>query len=291
MTSASQITPELLAHLRSWEGRSESLRETATEAPLLRWAATLGLETIPLGEAGELPPLSHWVYFQSSAPQDNLGADGHPLLGGFMPPVPLPRRMWAGSRVHMQSPVCVGDHLQRNSVIQSVTHRTGRTGDLVFVRVRHEILSDRGTALVEEQDIVYRAAVARGESGPASQAAPAGALWSREVTPSAALLFRYSAITFNAHRIHYDRTYATETEGYAGLVIQGPLIATLLADLAWRDRPQSRVVGFSFKAMRPTTDLHTFRVCGDLAPDAKSAKLWAQDHEGWLTMQADIRFE
>jgi len=198
--------------------------------------------------------------------------------------------MWAGSRLQWHAPLQVGDAIQRTSRIASVAHKAGRTGDLVFVKVQHEVRRGSTPCISEEQDIVYRALAQPGDVSPAPEAAPTDAVWSREIVPDPVLLFRYSALTFNGHRIHYDRSYATEQEGYAGLVVHGPMIATLLVELARRERPGAQVAAFSFKAVRPTLDLHPFRVCGKPAADGKSAKLWAHDHEGWLTMQADIRF-
>jgi len=286
-----RITPELLAHLRTWEGRSESFEEPAGAAPVRALAATLDRDAdTPASAGAALPPLWHWLYFLPRAPQREIGADGHPRLGGFLPPVPLPRRMWAGGRLQWHAPLRVGDALERSTRIESVTHKSGRSGDLVFLLLRHEVRAGGVLALTEEQDIVYRAPAQPGDPAPAPQAAPTDATWSREIVPDPVLLFRFSALTFNAHRIHYDRPYATGAEGYPGLVVHGPLIATLLADLARRERPEARVTGFSFRAVRPTTDLHPFRVCGAPAADGRSARLWAQDHEGWLTMQAEIQF-
>ncbi|MCC2634796.1 MAG: hypothetical protein K0S48_2682, partial [Ramlibacter sp.] len=164
-------------------------------------------------------------------------------------------------------------------------------GDLVFVLVRHELRNTAGLAVSEEHDIVYRAPPQPGDPAPPPQAAPAQAAWSREIVPDDVLLFRYSALTFNGHRIHYDRKYVTEVEGYPGLIVHGPLIATLLLDLLRRQLPQARVRSFNFKAVRPTFDLHPFRVCGQPSADGRSVRLWAQDHEGWLTMQAEATCE
>jgi 3-methylfumaryl-CoA hydratase len=286
-----RITPELLAHLRSWEGRSETVSDQASAAPVHGLAATLDRDDAQAIAGTALPPLWHWLYFLPRARQGELGADGHPARGGFMPPVPLPRRMWAGGRLQWHAPLRVGDALQRTTRIESITHKAGRTGDLLFARLRHEIRAGGELALTEEQDIVYRGLAQPGDAAPAPQAAPTHAAWSREIVPDPVLLFRFSALTFNAHRIHYDRPYATEAEGYPGLVVHGPLIAILLADLARREHPDARVVAFSFKAVRPTFDLRPFRVCGQPSADGKGARLWAQDHEGWLTMQADILFE
>jgi 3-methylfumaryl-CoA hydratase len=290
MDAPSTLTPELIAQLRAWEGRSETLHDEITAAPVRNLSATLDRDDPEPVQGTELPPLWHWLYFLPSARQSELGPDGHPKRGGFLPPVPLPRRMWAGGRLQWLAPLRVGDAVERTSRIVSVTHKAGRTGDLLFVLVRHELRNGQGLALTEEHDIVYRPAPRPGDPVPPPQAAPAQAPWSREIVPDDVLLFRYSALTFNGHRIHYDRRYVTEVEGYPGLIVHGPLIATLLVDLARRQRPEARLASFSFKAVRPTFDLHPFRVSGQPSADGKGAQLWAQDHEGWLTMQAEARF-
>jgi 3-methylfumaryl-CoA hydratase len=290
MDPASSLSPGLLDTLRGWEGRSETLHDEITAAPVRNLSATLDRDD-PAPVAGtELPPLWHWLYFLPGARQSEIGADGHPRRGGFLPPVPLPRRMWAGGRLQWHAPLHVGEPVERTSRIASVTHKAGRTGDLVFVLVRHEVRNAQGLALSEEHDIVYRAAAQPGDPVPPPQAAPADAAWSREIEPDDVLLFRYSALTFNGHRIHYDRRYVTEVEGYPGLIVHGPLIATLLVDLARRENPGARLRSFSFKAIRPTFDLHPFRVNGRPVDAGGGAQLWAQDHEGWLTMQAEAQF-
>lgn len=284
------VSPEQLAHLRQWEGRRETLHDDVTAAPVRNLSATLDRDD-PLPVAGtELPPLWHWLYFLPSARQGEIGPDGHPKRGGFLPPVPLPRRMWAGGRLQWHAPLRVGDKVERESRIVSVSHKAGRTGDLVFVLVRHEVRNAQGLALTEEHDIVYRAAAKPGDPVPPPQAAPADAAWSREIVPDDVLLFRYSALTFNGHRIHYDRRYVTEVEGYPGLIVHGPLIATLLVDLARRQRPGAQFRSFGFKAIRPTFDLHPFSVHGHPTADGQGAQLWARDHEGWLTMSAEAQF-
>ena len=204
--------------------------------------------------------------------------------------MPLPRRMWAGGRLRwlQRNPLRVGDAVQRVSRIESVTHKAGRSGDLLFVLVQHEIHNTQGLALTEEHDIVYRAAAQPGEAAPEPVAAEKGAAWQREIVPDAVLLFRYSALTFNGHRIHYDRQYVTEVEGYPGLIVHGPLIATLLVDLVRRHAPDAFIRSFNFKAVRPTFDLHPFMLKGQPSADGKSVKLWATDHEGWLTMQGSV---
>jgi 3-methylfumaryl-CoA hydratase len=290
MTETALLTPERLAELRAWEGRSETLHDEITPAPVRSLSATLDRDDPEPAAGTELPPLWHWLYFLPAHRQSEIGPDGHARRGGFLPPVPLPRRMWAGGRLEWLAPLRVGEPVQRTSRIASVKHKSGRTGDLVFVVVRHEVSNASGLALTEEHDIVYRAAAQPGDPVVPPQPAPAEAEWTRGIVPDPVLLFRYSALTFNGHRIHYDRSYVTEVEGYPGLIVHGPLIATLLVDLLRRQRPQARLRSFAFKAVRPTFDLHAFRVRGTPSADGTGAQLWAQDHEGWLTMQAEAKF-
>ena len=171
-----------------------------------------------------------------------------------------------------------------------MTHKAGRTGDLIFVLVHHEIFNQSGLALIEEHDIVYRDAPGSDDKPVAPTSAPQDAKWTKTITPDDVLLFRYSALTFNGHRIHYDRKYVTEIEGYPGLIVHGPLIATLLVDLIRQSIPDSTLKRFEFRAIRPTFDIHPFKVSANpdlLAdPSGKTIKVWSEDHEGWLTMQA-----
>jgi 3-methylfumaryl-CoA hydratase len=201
--------------------------------------------------------------------------------------------MWAASQLRFDQPLRVGDSIARRSTIESVNEKSGRSGRLVFVRVRHEIRANGGAepALTEFHDIVYREAPKAGDAVPPPQAAPAPAQWEKKWVPDDVLLFRYSALTFNGHRIHYDRRYVTEVEGYPGLIVHGPLQATLLLDLLRLQFPQARVTSFEFRAVRPLFDLHPFTVCGTPLADGKMFHLWAKDHEGWLTMDATARIE
>jgi 3-methylfumaryl-CoA hydratase len=274
--------------LAAWVGRTETLHDTIGPTPVAALSATLDHPAVPVAAGTVLPPLWHWLYFLPLHRQSEIGPDGHARRGGFLPPVPLPRRMWAGSQLEFISPVRVGDRVARHSTIEDVTIKQGRTGQLVFVKVRHELRCNGAgeAALIEFHDIVYREARSPAEAEPPPQPAPSGPAWQREVVPDDVLLFRYSALTFNGHRIHYDRRYVTQTEGYPGLVVHGPLIATLLLDLLLRQMPAADVASFRFKAVRPTFDLHPFRVNGSLAADGKTVRLWAQDHGSWLTMDA-----
>ncbi len=271
-----------------WIGRSQTLHDHIGPTPVAALAATLDHPAAPVQSGSALPPLWHWLYFLPLHRQSELGPDGHARRGGFLPPVALPRRMWAGSQFTFHAPVRVGDAAARTSTIEDVRAKPGRTGPLVFVKVRHELHCNgqAQAALTEHHDIVYREAPVPGDAGPPPVPAPTGAAWQREIVPDDVLLFRYSALTFNGHRIHYDRRYAAQVEGYPGLVVHGPLIATLLMDLLRREVPDAAVSTFAFKAVRPTFDLHPFRVNGRLQDDGRTVRLWAQDHEGWLTMDA-----
>jgi 3-methylfumaryl-CoA hydratase len=271
--------------LTDWIGRSETLHDTITAAPVRGLNATLDHEALAVEPGMPLFPLWHWLYFLPQHRQSEIGPDGHARRGGFLPPVPLPRRMWAGSQFEFHAPIRVGDAVERTSTIADVTSRQGRTGPLVFVKVRHELRCNGAAdaALVEFHDIVYREAKQPGDVEPPPTPAPTGD-WQREVVPDDVLLFRYSALTFNGHRIHYDRRYVTQVEGYPGLIVHGPLIATLLMDLLRRHAPEAQVASFRFKAVRPTFDLHPFRLHG--RREGRNVQLWAQDHEGWLTMDA-----
>ena len=283
------LSQDTLAHLQAWQGRSETLHDVITAAPARGLSATLDRDDPAPQPGDEVPPLAHWLYFLPQHRQSELGPDDHARRGGFLPPVPLPRRMWAGGRLQWHSPLRIGQQVRRVSRIESVTHKAGRSGDLVFVLVRHEVHHEQGLALTEEHDIVYRGAPRRGDPVPPPQAAETGAPWQREVVPDDVLLFRYSALTFNGHRIHYDRRYVTEVEGYPGLVVHGPLIATLLVDLVRRQQPGARVAAFRFRAVRPTFDLHPFRVNGRPSGNGRAVSLWANDHEGFLTMEAEAQ--
>ncbi len=286
--TSSCITPELLDLLRTWQGRSEFRDDTVTAAPVRGLAATLGRPELATEEAQELPPLWHWLYFLEQVTQHEMGADGHARLGGFLPPVPLPRRMWAGGRLRWHAPLRVGQKIRRTTTIASLTHKAGRTGDLVFVHLHHELVRGDGTlVLSEEQDLVYRSPARPGDVLPVPRAAPVRASWSCTVVPDPLLLFRYSALTFNGHRIHYDRPYATGVECYEGLVVHGPLIATLLADLVARKRPHARMLTFGFRAVCPLLDLHAFEICGRISDDSRKVDLWTRDHGGRVTMQAE----
>lgn len=285
----SETTPTAeadLAHWRAWLGRTEQHSDRIHAAPLDALAATLDRDDPPARPGDEAPPLAHWLFFLTAARQSELGADGHPRRGGFLPPVALPRRMWAGGRLTFQQALRVGDEVTRSSRITAVDAKSGRSGRLAFVTVRHEITGPRGLAITEEHDIVYRDAPQPGAVASAPPTAPTDETFARRIEPDAVLLFRYSALTFNGHRIHYDRSYVTESEGYPGLVVHGPLIATLLVDLLRRERPTAVLQRFAFTARSPLFDGQPFDVCGRFDGGERTAVLWARNHEGTLAMQA-----
>ncbi|MGD9946358.1 MAG: MaoC family dehydratase N-terminal domain-containing protein [Burkholderiaceae bacterium] len=282
-------TSELLTHLRSWEGRCETQHDEITAAPMRNLSATLDRDDPAPAPGTELPPLWHWLYFLPNVQQSAIAPDGHARKGTFLPPIPLPRRMWAGGRLEWHRPLRLGEAVRRTSRITSVTYKQGSTGALFFVLVKHELFNEQGLALTEEHDIVYRSATTASGSAAVPRKSPSSSAWSREIVPDDVLLFRYSALTFNGHRIHYDRRYAQDVEGYPGLIVHGPLIATLLVDLVRRNCPQAKLRSFSFKALRPTFDLHPFFIHGLPETNGATIKLWAHGHEGWLTMEAEAR--
>ncbi len=290
--------------LQDWVGRSESRVDRITSTPIDALAATLDLPRAPALADGAIAPLWHWLYFLPLARASEIGADGHPKRGGFLPPVALPRRMWAGGRLRFEAPLRIGDEVVRESRILSVEQKHGKSGELVFVTVRHEFRVAGALSLSEEHDIVYRdnpptpAAGVAPAPAPAKNAAPTDEAFSRHIEPGPVLLFRYSALTFNGHRIHYDRSYVTDVEGYPGLIVHGPLIATLLAELARAQADGATMRAFEFRASSPIFDIHPFDVCGKpsaAGPDAgggagRAFDLWARDHRGALAMQARATF-
>ncbi len=287
---------EKTADYADWLGRTEERRDHITPSPLDRLAATLDREDPPFAAGNTVPPLGHWLYFLPNERQSALGPDGHAERGGFLPPVhALPRRMWAGSRVTFSGDLRVGADVVRHSKIVSVREKDGAGGPLVFVTVRHEI-GEPGTppVLIDEHDIVYR-----GLDGEAVKAAPAtmpAGAWHRAVVPDDVMLFRYSALTFNGHRIHYDRAYATRAEGYPGLVVHGPLVATLLVDLVRRRIPNARIANVSFRATSPLFDGQPVNLNGSPPTDGEHdmggvVKLWATNAGGGLAMQGEARVE
>lgn len=272
--------------LRAWIGRNETADDVATAAPLGGLAALLDLAE-PRARKSSVPPLGHWLYFLPQARQSEIDVDGHPRRGGFLPPVDLPRRMFAGAAIAFHAPIAVGASLKRRSTILDVSEKTGSSGRLVFVTVQHRIEADGAHALTETQDIVYReAATAPQTLPPAPDGPPRAADHVRSIAPDPTQLFRFSALTFNAHRIHYDRDYARNVEFYPGLVVQGPFIAMLLLDHLLREKPGLAIREFRFRARSPLFDSAPFDLC--FAARDGSYDLWARDAQGREAMTAEV---
>ncbi|AIC19620.1 transposase [Pseudomonas chlororaphis] len=268
----------------AWIGRSQQARDLLSDNLLKRIAATFG-EPVPAhGEA--LPSLWQWCFFQEPLAESALGGDGHPARGGFLPPAANRNRMWAGGRLEFFEPLRAGFAADCVSTISHVEEKTGRTGALLFVTVRHEYSQDGRLAIREEQDIVYR------EPTPPKQASGEPLIqgdWREPVEPSPTLLFRYSAVTFNGHRIHYDFPYVTETEGYPGLVVHGPLIATLSLRAFCRAHPGARLRRFAYRGLRPLIAPQPFEVGGRIVRPGV-AELWAGNDAG-LAQRGEVLFD
>jgi 3-methylfumaryl-CoA hydratase len=278
-----------LTQWAEWVGRRESVEDVIAPGPAERLAATLGRRE-PTPRAGDaLPPAWHWIYFLEATPRDGLADDGHARRGGFLPPVTLPRRMWAGGRIAFERPLRIGEAVRRESEILSITPKEGRSGRLVFVTVRHVISGEDGPAIDEEHDIVYRHAPPPDAPLSQGKTPPADPKWRRVVEPDAALLFRFSALIFNAHRIHYDRDYVRDVEGYPGLLVHGPLTAILLLDLLRESCPDQTLRHFDYQAMAPLFDTAPFTVAGKANDGA--AALWAETPDGKMAMGGTAKLE
>jgi 3-methylfumaryl-CoA hydratase len=278
-----------LESLKKWIGTKETALDYIT-IPMVHRAAAMLDRDDPFPKEGDRFPIGwHAFLFPRIVRQSQIGPDGHPERGDFLPPVPLPRRMFAGKRVTFHADLRVGDEVRRESVIHNVEIKQGRTGEMVFVTVKTDMLSPRGLAITEEQKIVYREAPDPKAPPPPAQAAPARAAWEKIVKPDTVLLFRYSALTFNGHRIHYDLPYVTGVEGYPGLIVNGGLSTLLLFELARQHAP-APISLFSSRNVKPLIVGHALHICGAPAADNKSAKLWVTNHEGALALTADAEF-
>lgn len=279
-----------LAYLQGWVGRECRRRDELTPFAAQALAAALDREHLP--QSGEpLPPGWQWLYFLDTPRASVTAEDGHPARhpesGGFLPPVPLPRRMWAAGAMEVERPLVLGRPAEKDTLIRSVDAKTGSSGALVFVRLEHTLSQQGRVCIRETQDLVFRDRPSSVAPLPPGQPAPAAAHWTRRVTPDPVLLFRYSALTFNAHRIHYDRSYAIEQERYPALVVHGPLLATLLLELTAAVLPDDMLHGFRFKALRPTFDTSAFTV--NARRDGSQLELWTADADGYRCMSAEAQ--
>lgn len=270
-----------MSDLTPWIGRTETRTDSLSAAHCARIAALFDRKDVP--KSGDpLPPLWHWCFFTPETAQAEMGVDGHPKLGSFMPPIAHPRRMWAGGRLKFLQPLRVCEDVTRETEILSIAEKSGRQGTLVFVTLRHRLSGAAGLAIEEEQDIVYRSPTRTQRPGPAERAP---AEWRDVIRPDPVLLFRYSSLTYNAHRIHYDLAYATGEEDYPALVVHGPLTATLLMQSALSHsggRPES----FAFRGLAPLFADEPFSLCGTTSEDTLS--LWAEGPGGYAAMTASL---
>jgi 3-methylfumaryl-CoA hydratase len=272
-----------LTELTDWIGRAAE-----SDCWLDPWRAQALYATLDANDripvdGTALHPGWHWAYFLDTAPSQELGPDGHPRRGGFMPPVALPRRMWAGSTIEFLAPLILGESARRISRVLAVEEKTGRTGRLCFVTVEHEIQGATGIAIRERQDIVYRDPPTGSTVAPPD--APDETTWQREWQLDSPRLFRYSAITFNSHKIHYDRDYATTQEGYPGLVVHGPLLATLMLELV-RGQMAGAVRRFEFRAIAPVFEDQKIIACG--RPQGSRIDVWIRGESGGMHMRGFV---
>jgi 3-methylfumaryl-CoA hydratase len=277
-----------LDHLRQWVGREELSEEVITPALAARFHATLSLPGVPAVAGGVAPALIHFCLCQPTVTMAGLGSDGHPARGDFLPPVPLPRRMWAGSTIDFHNALRVGDAVVRRSRIADLSAKFGRSGTLCFVTIDHHVTTNGVLSISERQTLVYREP-AGGDPSVSPEPASSGARIDT-IDASAPLLFRYSALTFNAHRIHYDLPYARDEEGYPGLVVHGPLQATLLLHLAARCHGGRVPDRFSFRGVRPTFGGKPLMLhAGDLIDG--SMDLWTSGHGEPAAMLASAQWQ
>lgn len=274
-----------IARLATWTGKTEQAQDIVTSRLVQSFIATFGHHLAPHA-SGEAPLALHWCLAPPISDIATCGPDGHAARGAFLPPVPLPRRMWAGGRIETFSPLREGDHVTRHSRIGEIAYKEGRSGSLCFVAVHHEYATERGVALRERHDIVYREAAQpstspAGAPGPAADGEPADLVW--EVEGSPLLLFRYSALTFNGHRIHYDVPYATGTEGYAGLVVHGPIQATLIANII-ATLTEGAPIRLDYRGLSPLIAGDVFRVKAKRLADG-SVRGWTEGVDGRVRME------
>jgi itaconyl-CoA hydratase/mesaconyl-C4 CoA hydratase len=271
-------------NLNAWLGKTQTVVDRLDPNHAACIAVTLG-EPVPAPGAA-IAPLWHWAYFLETVPIAMTGADGHPARGSFLPPADNRNRMWAGGRIAFDGALQVGVEAHKTSTVIAIQEKAGRTGSLLFVTVKHDIVQNGVCVVSEEQDIVYREPSAPKLVG--TEPAPV-AQWKELVDPTAVLLFRYSAVTFNSHRIHYDQPYVTQTEGYPGLVVHGPMIATLMCQAFAHANPDAKLRHLTYRGLRPLIAPTPFAVAGNIVEPGR-AQLWAEQ-DGTLAHQAELRFE
>lgn len=281
---------EAAVDMKSFIGNAVEAEDVADLRSMRQLHAALDRADPPPVAGDEVPPAWHWMWFNATDRHSKLGRDGIANKAGFLPPSPLPRRMWAGSQLKVHRPLRVGESIRRKAEIVSIDARQGKSGKLVFIGQRFSIYAGTSLAIEEDFQSVFREDPEPGAPAVEPPAAPEGAQWTRTIDPDPVLLFRYSAVTYNGHRIHYDRPYTTQVEGYPDLIVHGPLTATLLMELARDSNPDRRIASYSFRAVSPLYSPAKFTIAGKPGSDGKSATFWASNPQGRLAMQADVIF-
>jgi 3-methylfumaryl-CoA hydratase len=284
MTTTAFNIDDLKTHI----GRKQSATDVLHPGPANLLRLAFGRQEPELREGDQLPPAWLALYFLPRIATADLRPDGSPRDTGVIPPMPLPRRMFAGERVRLHKPLRLGESVRRETELSDISMKTGGTGTLVFATMTSRVFGADGLALEDERRTVFREEVQSGErnQAPRREPAPADTPWRRRITPDPVLLFRFSALTFNSHRIHYDRSWAIEVEGYPGLVVHGPLTTTLLIDFARDSNPGRRIVAYSTQARAPLFDNAPFELRG--RPSGKGCELWAVTPEGTVAMSAEV---
>ena len=274
----------------AWIGKSETELGVASAYAADYFALTLDGDDPPFKAGDALPPAWHYFYFHELVALAATGEDGHRAKGNFMPPLPFPRRMWAGSKMTFESPIRIGENIRKVITIADITMKKGQSGEMCFVTTTEEVFGEDDRLTTREvRTQVYRPAADPNAPLPPGRSAPENAAWSRSIHPSSVLLFRYSALTMNSHRIHYDKDYVRDVEGYPGLLVHGPLTMTLMLDLFRRENPDAKMKTLDLRAISPIYDTTDFSVCGAPGEDG-NCNLWAVTADGALAMSADVTF-
>ncbi|MGY9000069.1 MAG: acyl-CoA dehydrogenase [Rhodospirillales bacterium] len=280
------MSDDSIGSLQNWVGRSQVVTDIISLPVIENMSATLGRDPGELKAGDPLPPSWHWLFFNRGPVPGNLRPDGHIASSNFVPPIPLPRRMWAGNKIDVTKVLTIGRPAECLTTIESIIEKEGSSGRLIFLEERSEVTDDYNGYLLDRKTIVYRAE-ANNNKFIKSNAAPVDSTWRQTLEPNSVLLFRYSALTFNSHRIHYDRDYTTEIEGYPALLVHGPLIATLLMNLLRQEMPRANVRNMNIRATAPIFVDGAFTVNGVPAKNGKSVELWATTGSGELAMTID----
>jgi 3-methylfumaryl-CoA hydratase len=281
---------ESLESFKSYIGKSDKATDVVTASAMLKFAATLGLENPPMEKGAPIPPGWYGAFFPASHRPSQMRLDGQASGGGIVPPIPLPRRRIGGTRVAFHEPLRIGDDITRVTEIADIRIDEGPNGAMATVIERNSISTSRGLAVVEERDMVMLSEQRAEATPPAPPAVPSQAAWQQVIEPNPPLLFRFSAIRFNCHRIHYDRDYVTKVEKLPGLVVQSSLVSQLLIEMCRREVPARQLASFDFKSARQIYDTGKFTIAGAPAADGREATLWALDPEGRVAMTATAKF-